>query len=362
MKLYIPGPVSVSERINQAISSEMISHRSKEFRSLFVEIKRDLQKLLYTKNRVLVSTSSGSGLMEGAIRNCVEKNVLICVSGAFGKKWGEIAKKCGKNVDLLEVQPGKAITPEVLKQKLLEKKYEAVCITHNETSTGITNPIEELAPIVKEHEALLLVDAVSSMGGTKIEVDKLEIDVCLASSQKCFALPPGLSVASVSENALKKAETISDKGYYFDFVELAKNYDKDETPYTPAVGLMIGLKEKLRDIMDEGLDERFQRHKVLAETTQNWAKTRGFELFSDEKYLSNTVTCIKNTKKIDLSAIKQKMLTKGYFIDTGYRKLNEELIKNGEPDTFRIAHMGDLTIRDLNEMLSCFEETEREKI
>jgi aspartate aminotransferase-like enzyme len=362
MKLYIPGPVNVSERITNATNCDMISHRCPEFREMFSEIKNGLQKILFTKNKVLISTSSGSGLMEGAIRNCVNQDVLVCVSGAFGKKWADIAIACGKNVDILENEYGKPIDENKLREKLKEKKYEAVCITHNETSTGITNPVEELSKIVKENGALVLVDAVSSMGGAKIEVDKLGLDVCLASSQKCFALPPGLSVVCVSDAALKKAEIVKGKGYYFDFIELAKNYDKDETPYTPAVGLMIGMKEKIRDILEEGIEERFSRHKLLADTTRQWAKENGFELFADEKYLSNTVTCIRNTKNLNLSDLKKRMLEKGYFMDTGYRKLNEYLAKNGEPDTFRIAHMGDLKVEELKEMLTCFEETEAEKI
>jgi aspartate aminotransferase-like enzyme len=354
MKLFIPGPVNVSKKILDKTSQELISHRSQEFRNLFSETTKNLQKILYTKNRVIISTSSGSGLMEGAIRNSVKEKVLVCVTGAFGKKWASIAKNCGKKVEILEVKPGQAITKQLLEEQLEKQEYEAVCITHNETSTGITNPIEELAPIIKNKKMLLLVDAVSSMAGTKIEVDKLKIDVCIASTQKCFALPPGLSVASISEETIEKAKTINDRGYYFDFIELTKNYDKNETPYTPAIGLIQGMNEKIKEIIEEGIENRFEKHKKLAKETREWAKKNGFELFSEEKYSSNTITCIKNNK-LKMQEIKEQMKKKGYLIDTGYRKLNEELIKKGENETFRIPHMGDLTIEELKEMLNEFE-------
>ncbi|MDD3084106.1 MAG: aminotransferase class V-fold PLP-dependent enzyme, partial [Candidatus ainarchaeum sp.] len=236
MKLFIPGPISIRKEIALAQTKELIGHRSNEFKELMRKCSEGLQKILYTNNRVIISTSSGSGLMEGAIRNCVKEKVLICVCGAFGKKWASIAKACGKNVTILNIEEGKAIKKEDL-EKELEKDFEAVCITLNETSTGIENNLEELIPIIKEKNILVLVDAVSGMCGTKIEVDKLKIDVCLASSQKCFGLPPGLAFASISQEALEKAKTINDRGYYFDFVELAKEYDLEQTPYTPAISL-----------------------------------------------------------------------------------------------------------------------------
>jgi aspartate aminotransferase-like enzyme len=195
------------------------------------------------------------------------------------------------------------------------------------------------------------------MCGTKIEVDKLGLDVCLASSQKCFGLPPGLAFASVSEKTIEKSKTISDKGYYFDFVELAKEYDENQTPYTPAVGLMFALREQLNEIEKEGIEERFARHLKLKEITHAWIKENGFTLFSDENYSSNTITCISNTKKVDLSLLKKKMMEKDYFIDTGYRKLNDELLEEGKNETFRIPHMGDLREEELKEFLTKLSET-----
>ncbi|MCX6803092.1 MAG: alanine--glyoxylate aminotransferase family protein [Candidatus Diapherotrites archaeon] len=352
-RLFIPGPISVPESTLVAMHREMIGHRGKEFSEVFANCAQGLKKVFYTNNRVLISTSSGSGLMEGAIRNCVKdkENVLMCSCGAFGRKWFDIAKACGKNTELFEISPGKGFRKEELEEKLKEKKYAAVCVTHNETSTGVMNQIEELAPVVKKHGAFFLVDAVSSMGGAKIEVDKIGIDVCITSSQKCFALPPGLSFASVSEGVLNKAKGISERGFYFDFVELAKEYDTNQTPYTPAVGLFFGLKERLEVMNAEGMENIWKRHEKLASITQNWARGNGMSLFAEEKYRSNTVTCIENTKKVNLEEVKKKVKAKGYVMDAGYRKMNEELLKQGKNETFRIPHMGPLTVEELNKYL-----------
>lgn len=351
MRLFIPGPVSISESTNKAMQKEMIGHRGKEFAELFGECSRGLQKILYTKNRVLISTSSGSGLMEGAIRNCADKDVLVCSCGAFGKKWFEIAKSCGKEVDLFEVESGKAINAAELEKKLSTKKYEAVCITHNETSTGVMNNLEKLAPIVKKSGALLLVDAVSSMGGAKIEVDRLGIDVCITSSQKCFSLPPGLSFASVSASALDKAKGVKGRGYYFDFVELAKEYDTNQTPYTPAVSLLFGLAKRLKEMDEEGIESIWARHERMANTTQKWAKSKGLSVFSEEGARSVTVTCVENDKKINLDELKKKLKSRGYVFDAGYRKMNEGLLAKGRNETFRIPHMGDLKEEELTAYL-----------
>lgn len=356
MRLFIPGPVSVSEETMQAMQKEMIGHRGKEFAEIFKECSDGLKKVFCTNNRVLISTSSGTGLMEGAIRNCVEKSVLMIECGAFGKKWVQVAQSCGKEVDVIHVEAGKAITKEALAQKLAQKKYEAVCVTHNETSTGVENPLEEISPLIKEHGALFLVDSVSSMGGAQIKVDEWKIDVCLTSSQKCFSLPPGLSFASVSESALEKSKTIKDKGYYFDFVELAKEYDTNQTPYTPAVGLIFGLRAQLAKMNAEGMDSVWKRHEEMSQQTQEWALSNGMTIFSEEGHRSKTVTCISNEKKINLEEVKKKVKAKGYVMDAGYRKLNNELLAAGKADTLRIPHMGNLTKEELQAYLDCLAE------
>ncbi|MEI7960861.1 MAG: alanine--glyoxylate aminotransferase family protein [archaeon] len=355
-KLFIPGPISVSESTLSAMHREMIGHRGKECLELFGACASGLKKVFSTNNRVLISTSSGSGLMEGAIRNLVSENVLMCSCGAFGKKWFDIAKSCGKNVDLLEISPGTGFRAEQIKENLKGKKYDAVCVTHNETSTGVANHLEELAQVIKESGALFLVDTVSSMGGAKIDVDRIGIDFCVTSSQKCFGLPPGLAFASVSESALTRAKTVKGRGYYFDFVELAKEYDANQTPYTPAVGLLFGLKERLDSMNKEGMDNVWARHAALAKETQNWAIENGLGLFAENGYRSNTVTCVENTKKVNLEEVKKKVKARGYVMDAGYRKLNEGLIAIGKSETFRVPHMGDLKLEELRKYLDVLKE------
>ncbi len=351
MRLFIPGPVSVSKEINDAMQKEMIGHRGKEFAEVFGECSNGLKEVFQTKNRVLISTSSGTGLMEAAIRNCVSENVLMVECGAFGKKWVDIAKACGKNVDVLHVEAGKAVNHEELQAKLSTKKYEAVCVTHNETSTGVANDLKSIAPIIKDNGALFCVDTVSSMGGANIPVDEIGLDVCLTSSQKCFSLPPGLSFASISEKALEKSRNVKGKGYYFDFVELAKEYDTNQTPYTPAVGLIFGLRAQLKGMLDEGLSNVWARHIAFANETQKWALSKGLGLFAQEGNRSVTVTCVENTKKINLEEVKKKVKAKGYVMDAGYRKLNDELLASGRNETLRIPHMGNLTLQELKAYL-----------
>ncbi len=225
--------------------------------------------------------------------------------------------------------------------------YDSLTLVHNETSTGVSNPIYDLSKVIKRYDVCFLVDTVSSMGGVKIEVDKLGIDVCLFGSQKALGLPPGLSACSVSEKALERAETIENRGYYFDFLVYKKYLLKNQTPSTPALPQMYALDYQLDKIFKEGLDARYQRHKKLAEITRVWTK-ENFELFPEEKYASNTLTCINNSKKISIEKLKEELKKRRLLISNGYGKLREK--------TFRIAHMGDRTILELKELLDAIDE------
>jgi len=354
--LFIPGPVEVREDVLEKMSTPVIGHRTKEFAELFNSAKEKLKKVFYTENPVLVSTSSGTGLMEAAIRNLVGKKVLNCVCGSFSARWHKIAVACGKETGKVEVEWGKAIKPEMVDKELSKGEYDAVCITHNETSTGVMHDLEALARVINRYDVLFLVDAVSSLGGIKVEVDKLGIDVCITSSQKAFALPPGISMVSVSQRALEKAEHVKDRGFYFDLITLKKNYDKGSTQYTPSVSHIYSLNYQLDRMLEEGLDARFARHHRLAALTREWAGSQGLELFPEKGYESDTVTCISNTKGFDTEKMKQLMGEKGFSVDSGYRKLNEELKAKGRPTTFRVAHMGDVQEEDMKKLFKAFEE------
>ncbi|MBU0614893.1 MAG: alanine--glyoxylate aminotransferase family protein [Nanoarchaeota archaeon] len=350
-KLFIPGPTEVRKDILDALSHPQIGHRTEEFRDLFAGLRPGLKKIFHTDNDVLISTSSGSGFWEAAIRCLVEEKVLHATNGSFSKKWAKVSEACAKDVKKIEYAWGDAVKAEDVDKALSEEKYEAFCMVHNETSTGVASDLEAISKVMKKHpEVLWIVDAVSSLGGIKIEVDRLGIDFCLASSQKALALPAGIAVASVSKRCYEKAEKVKGKGYYFDILELKKAYDKDETPYTPSIPHLYALKKQLERIEKEGLEQRYARHSEMADYVRSWAESKGFELFPENGAESDTVTCIKNTKGIDMKSIKKDMAKKGYSIDSGYGKLNEQLEKEGKPTTFRIAHMGDLTLKEVQEL------------
>jgi len=343
-KLFIPGPTEVREDILKAQTAYMIGHRSSEFSDLYVGIVNKLKKALNTKNYAMVFTSSGTGLMEGAIRNCVDKKVLCCTNGAFSERWAKIAQACDKEVDTISLEWGKAIKPEMIEEKLKTGKYEAMTLVHNETSTGVRAPIEEIAEVMKRYpDVLWLVDTVSSLMGDRIEIDKLGIDVCLSSSQKCFALPPGLAVITLTERVFEKAKTVKGRGYYFDFITMRKYFDeRKQTTTTPGISLMQAMDRQLDRILEEGMENRYKRHLDMAEYTRDWAR-RYFDLFAEKGYESVTVTTIKNTRNISVKDLIGELGKRGFSISNGYGKLKEQ--------TFRIAHMGDLTLTELKELI-----------
>ncbi len=347
-KLFIPGPVDVSPDVAEQMSMPMISHRGKEFSKLLESNTEKLKSLMFTNNNIFISTSSSTGLMEAAVRNCVKKRCLNVVNGAFSERWHEITVSNGKEADTLQFEWGSAIDPTMLDEKLSMGDYDAVTVVHNETSTGVTNSLHDIVKIVKNYDVTFLVDTVSSMGGIKIETDKLGIDVCLFGVQKAIALPPGLAVCSMSEKALEKAKTVPNRGYYFDFLTVMKYWEKRQSHITPSISHMRALDYQLNKILTkEGLENRFKRHTIMGELTRKWAK-KNFDLFPEEKYSSNTVTCIKNIREINCDELKQKLSEKGYIFSDGYGKLAGK--------TFRIAHMGDRAVEELETYLYTIDE------
>jgi len=315
-------------------------------------VTEGLKKILYTKNECLLSTSSATGLMEACVRNLLrdDEKALFFSVGAFGDRWYEIGLSNGKNSEKQSVEWGDAITPEFAQETLEKDKYAVVFIQSNETSTGVYNPIEKVVPIMKDHGALVCVDATSSMAGVKLEVDKLGVDVCLASVQKCFTVPPGLAVCSISQAAIEKTSQVKNRGLYFDFEDMLKKNKSHQTPTTPPIPQIRALDYQIDYILNkEGLENRFERHAKLAKRTQEWAKSLGFEMFpNNEKYYSNTVSTMKNSINIDISKMVSTLVNKGYRIVNGYGSLKDK--------TFRIGHMGEIVLEDLNKMLKVLSE------
>jgi aspartate aminotransferase-like enzyme len=345
IKLFSPGPIEVSEKTMRAFSRPMIGHRSKDFQALYADIHPKLQQLFYTKQPVFVSTSSAWGVMEGSLRNLVSKKVLNCMSGAFSDKWFDVAKKCGKQAEALQVEWGQPILPEAIEAKLATGEFDAITLIHNETSTGTMNPLPEIAAVLKKFpDVMFIVDCVSSFSGMKIPFDELGIDVMLAGTQKALALPAGAAVFAVSEKAYAKAATLKDRGYYFDFLEFKKNQESDMTPTTPSISHFYALQSKLEDIAAEGLENRYARHLENAKVTRAWVKERGFAFFPKEGYESITLTCVANNKGIDVAKLNSLLKTKhSCVIDGGYGKI--------KGTSFRISHMGDESTETIKQLL-----------
>ncbi|MGB9742740.1 MAG: pyridoxal-phosphate-dependent aminotransferase family protein [candidate division WOR-3 bacterium] len=343
-KLFVPGPTEVREEILKAQAQWMIGHRSKEFGDLNKRCVEKTKQILKTKNYVFWWTASGTGLMEGAIRNVVRKRVLHTVNGAFSDRWFKISQACGKEPQAVRVDWGRAVRPEQVDAELAKGGYEALTITQNETSTGVRAPIEDIARLVREKypDVLILVDAVSSLMGDWFDIDELGLDVVVASSQKCVALPPGLAVAIVSPRAMEKCRTIPDRGYYFDYDAMLKRYEKDyQTPTTPAISLFWALEKELDYILAEGMENRYHRHLEMAKFTREWAR-RYFAVFPEPGYESVTLTTVTNTRGISVKDLNTALGERGMQISNGYGDLKEK--------TFRIAHMGDLTLADIREV------------
>lgn len=345
-KLFIPGPVEVRKDVLQKMAAPMIGHRTKDASNLQRSISEKMKKVMYTENEILLSTSSGSGLMEGAVRSCTRKRAAVFSVGAFGDRWHKMATSNGVAADKFSSEPGKPTMPEIVDEVLSTGKYDLITLTHNETSTGVMNPVEEIAEVMKKYPDIVwCMDTVSSMAGTKIEVDKLGVDICITSTQKCLGLPPGMAICSFSQKAVEAAKQVEFRGLYLDLLDLYNYIKKKDYQYpsTPSLSHMFALDYQLDRILEEGLDNRFARHLEMAEIVRRWARER-FELFPEEKYASNTLTTIKNTKNISVSDLNKKLGEQGYMISNGYGDLKEV--------TFRIAHMADTTVAEIKELLA----------
>jgi aspartate aminotransferase-like enzyme len=349
-RMFVPGPVDVDQEVLQAQTQPMLPHRSQEFEAIFRRASEKARGLFFTNSRVFLTASSGTGLQEAAIRNLVSRRVLVCVNGAFAERWYEVAVTNGKDVEKLESAWDQPVDPERVAAALKKGKHEAVAIVHNETSTGLQNPVKEVAQAVQAvaPEALLLVDAVSSLGGAKIEMDAWGLDMLLTSSQKALALPPGLALAAVSDRALERAEKVENRGWYFDLVRMEKHRLKDSSPATPAMSLIFALDLQLERILAEGLEQRFARHSAMANRVQDWADGHHLGAYAPKGSRSQTVTAIKNQLNWDISDLNAFLKTRGMRLANGYGPLKNI--------TFRIAHMGETRMSDIEILLGALEE------
>jgi aspartate aminotransferase-like enzyme len=348
-KLFIPGPIAVSEKTLRAMAQPMIGHRSTDFVALYQSMQPDLQALFYTKDPVYLSTSSAWGVMEGSLRNVVKKKVLCCMNGAFSDKWLDVAQRCGLAAGALKFEWGQPVDPAALRKELATGQYDAVTLIHNETSCGCLSDLPAIMAVVRDFpDVISIVDTVSSFSALPIKKDELGIDVLITGSQKALALPPGMAIFSVSKRALDRAATVTGRGYYFDFLEFQKNHEAGMTPSTPTIPHIYALKSKLEDIKAEGVEARYARHARLNKKVRDWAFAKGFKLFPKEGHGSVTLNCFANTLKVDLPALNKALKSKhGFVIDGGYGKLKGQ--------TFRISNMGDETDETMAALLKALD-------
>lgn len=350
--LFIPGPVEVDEELRQIMARPLVGHRSPVFVAEVKTVCKKLKDLFLTNTgTTLFENAPATGLMEAGIRNLVKHSVLHLTCGAFSERWAKISESCGREVDTIATRWGQANDPATLRNKLrsADEPFEAVTITHNETSTGVINPLQELAQVVREEspDTLILVDAVSSLAGAELRFDDWGLDLAFAGTQKCLALPPGLCVYAVSERALEKAESVEQRGWLLAFLRAKAGLAEGKTVATPCVPLVFALNRQLDRIAAEGLEQRWERHLEMRNATVDWATQHKFEFFVEEPHRSPTVTCLRASGR-DVVALAEQAAAAGFAMDKGYGKLKGL--------TFRIGHMGDHTLAGLKELFVVLEQ------
>jgi aspartate aminotransferase-like enzyme len=282
-------------------------------------------------------------------RSVVKQKVLACVNGAFSKRSAQTLAACGKETDVIEVEMGKAIKPDMVAERLASGKYDTLSVCHNETSTGVRNPIAEIGKMVKKEypDTIFAVDAVSSMAGDKTLPSEMNCDIVFGSTQKCFALPPGLAVALVSERTIERAKQVPNRGAYTDLVDIFEFEEKHQTPFTPCIPLLYALNRRMDLLLEETYDKVYERHKDMATYTQQWAK-KHFAMFPEAGYESITVSCVHNTLGKNVKELNMELAKRGYMISGGYGKLAEK--------TFRIGHMGEWNVAGIKDVIGLIDQ------
>ena len=349
--LFSPGPTMLPPEVLLKMAEPIMHHREPEFEKIFAEIREGLKYLFRTKNEVLVFTSSGTGAMEGAVSNILSRGdkAIVVRGGKFGERWGEICKAYGVEFIPIDVEWGKAVDPKRIKELLeSDPSIRAVYTQASETSTGVKHPIQAIADLVKRYEdTVIVVDAITGIGVFDIPTDAWGLDVVISGSQKALMLPPGLSFATLSDKAWKLAEKSTLPKYYFDFKKELKNTMKNQSSYTPAISLYVGLRETLRMIRQEGLESVFHRHEKLAEATRQAVRALGLELYAPDSP-SNAVTAVKIPGGIDGEKLKDLFFEKfGITVAEGQDRAKGKIV--------RIAHLGYYARLDMVMVISALE-------
>jgi aspartate aminotransferase-like enzyme len=351
-QLRVPGPTPCPPEVLKALAWQMVNHRGPEFHQMLTDVTEDLKKVFQTKNDVLLLTGSGTGGLEASIVNLFSPGdkVLSVSIGVFGDRFASIAKTFGADVTNLKVEWGKAADPDTVKKAIKENPgVKAVLVTHNETSTGVTNDLEALSKVIKGAGKLLIVDAISSMSSINLPTDKWGCDVVISGSQKGWMVPPGMAFASVSEEAWKAQAAAKMPRFYWDFNRAKKNYDeKKENPWTPAISIVYALTVALKMMLKEGIENIFERHARVARMTRDCVKKLGLPLFADEKYASNTVTAVSIPAGLDGKKFRQVLREEYKVVLAGGQQTLDGKI-------FRIGHLGMVSEKDIKEILAAME-------
>jgi aspartate aminotransferase-like enzyme len=335
--LFTVGPVEVRDEVLEAMTKPMIIHRGEDYTRLQKGIVEKLHKVLDTDMHILMAPASASGFLESCVRCGVSKKMLGISNGSFGERWQTIGSANGKAVQKIDVPWGLAVKANDVEDRV-DDDVEAVAIVSNESSTGVLNPLRDMIDTVRmKHDPLIFVDGVTAVGGIDFDLRKLDIDALVFGTQKALALPPGLAIICVSDRLLEKARKVECRGYYFDLVEIKKYADKDLSLTTPPISLLYGLDFQLDRIIKEGMANRCRRHAEMARVVRSWAENR-FALYAEEDHRSNTITVIRKGNT-DFGTMHAMLKHKGFEISAGYGKIKEQ--------TFRIGHMGDLTVDDV---------------
>ncbi|OGN99554.1 MAG: class V aminotransferase [Chloroflexi bacterium RBG_13_52_12] len=351
-QLRVPGPTPCPPEVLKAMAWPMVNHRGPEFHQMLSDVTADLKKVFQTKNDVLLLTGSGTGGLEAAAVNLLSPGdkVLSVSIGVFGDRFANIAKTFGADVTNLKVEWGKAADPDAVKKAIKDNPgVKAVFITHNETSTGVTNDLKALSKVVKDAGKLLVVDAISSLGSISLPVDEWNCDVVITASQKGWMVPPGMAMVSVSPEAWKAQAAAKMPRFYWDFTR-AKNYldDKKENPWTPAVSIVYAFTVSLKMMLKEGINNVFARHARLGQMTRDGVKKMGLPLFAEASHASNTVTAVSIPEGLDGKKLRQTLREDYKVVLAGGQQTLDGKI-------FRIGHLGMVNEKDIQEVLTAIE-------
>ena len=348
IRFFVPGPTYVPQEVLEAQVRPMIGHRSPEFKQLYETLEPRLRQVFRTAGDVMLATSSSTLVMESAAISTVASDVLNLTCGAFSERWQQIFLSVGRNADTVSVPWGEAVDPDLVRRALRRKRYEAVTVTHNETSTGVLNPLREIAAVVRqESDALVLVDAVSALGGARLEADDWGLDLVLAGVHKALSAPPGLVCFTLSERAAERAAELPRRGFYTDLLRYRDKHRASGTITTPAIAGVYALDRQLDRILEEGMENRWRRHRELQATTAAWAAERGFAYPAPEPARSPTVSCLRPPAGAAAPDLVRDLAGMGFTVGGGYGPW--------KPETFRIGHMGEVRAADLGALLDAID-------